>query len=60
MFIGSVEPIVYGSKTFGRIYVLEQTGGKQIVVEQFAEPASAFKKAQPQLDAVLRSARISR
>jgi hypothetical protein len=60
MFVASVEPIVYGSKSFGRFYVLEQPDGKQLVVEEFAEPASAFKQAQPQLDAVLRSARISR
>jgi hypothetical protein len=60
MFIGSVEPLVYGSKVFGRFYVLQQPDGKQLVVEEFAEPASAFKKAQPELDAVLRSARISR
>jgi hypothetical protein len=60
MFIGSVEPIVYGSRVFGRFYVLQQPDGKQLVVEEFAEPASAFKMAQPELDAVLRSARISR
>jgi hypothetical protein len=59
MFIGSVEPLVYGSKTFGRFYVLDQPGGKQLVVEEFAEPASAFKKTEPQLDAVLRSARVA-
>jgi hypothetical protein len=59
MFPGSVEPIVYGSKVFGRFYVLDQPGGKQLVVEEFAEPASAFKKTEPQLDAVLRSARVA-
>jgi hypothetical protein len=59
MFIGSVEPLVYGSKTFGRFYVLDEPGGKQLVVEEFAEPASAFKKTEPQLDAVLRSARVA-
>ena len=59
MFIGSIEPLVYGSKTFGRFYVLDRPGGKQIVVEEFAEPASAFKKTEAQLDAVLRSARVA-
>jgi hypothetical protein len=59
MFIGSVEPIVYGSKVFGRFYVLQQPDGKQLVVEEFAEPASAFKQARPPLDAVLRSARLA-
>jgi hypothetical protein len=59
MFIGSVEPIVYGSKVRGRFYVLQLPDGKQLVVEQFVEPASAFAKAQPALDAVLRSARLA-
>jgi hypothetical protein len=59
MFIGSVEPIVYGSKVFGRFYVLRQPDGKQLVVEEFVEPASAFAKARPPLDAVLRSAKLS-
>jgi hypothetical protein len=58
MFIGSVEPIVYGSKSLARYYVLQQPDGKQLVVEEWAEPASAFKRAQPQLDAVLKSARL--
>jgi hypothetical protein len=59
MFIGSVEPLVYGSKTFARFYVLEQPDGKQLVVEQWAEPASAFAKAEPPLEAVVRSARVA-
>ncbi len=59
MFIGSVEPIVYGSKVRGRFYVLQQPDGEQLVVEEFAEPASAFARARPPLDAVLRSAKLS-
>jgi hypothetical protein len=59
MFIGSIEPLVYGSKVFGRFYVLQQPDGKQLVVEEFAEPASAFAKARPPLDAVLKSAKLS-
>jgi hypothetical protein len=59
MFVGSVEPIVYGSKVRGRFYVLQQPDGKQLVVEEFVEPASAFAKALPPLDAVLRSAKLS-
>ena len=43
MFVGKVEPIVYGSKSLGRFYVLEQPDGKQLVVEQYVEPASALK-----------------
>jgi hypothetical protein len=33
--------------------------GKQLVVEQWAEPASAFAKAEPPLAAVVRSARVA-
>lgn len=56
MFIGKVEPIVYGSRSFGRFYVLDQPDGKQLVVEQAAEPASAFKAQKPIFDAILDSA----
>ena len=60
MFVGKVEPIVYGSKSFGRFYVLQQPDGKQLVVEQAVEPASAFKAQKPAFDAVLESATTSR
>jgi hypothetical protein len=56
MFISSIEPIVYGSRSFGRFYVLQQPDGKQLVVEQAVEPASAFKAQKPAFDAVLKSA----
>ena len=56
MFIGKIEPIVYGSKSFGRFYVLEQPDGGQLVVEQYVEPASAFKRQKPAFDATLDSA----
>ena len=59
MFVGKVEPIVYGSKSFGRFYVLEQRDGKQLVVEQYVEPASAFKAQSPAFEAVLDSATTS-
>jgi hypothetical protein len=36
--------------------VLQQPDGKQLVVEQAVEPASAFKAQQPVFDAVLSSA----
>ena len=58
MFIGKVEPIVYGSKSFGRFYVLEQPDGRQLVVEQYIEPASARKAQQPAFDALLESASV--
>jgi hypothetical protein len=56
MFISKVEPVVYGSKSFGRFYVLKQPDGKQLVVEQAVEPGSAFKAQKPAFDAVLESA----
>ena len=59
MFVGKVEPIVYGSKSLGRFYVLEQPDGKQLVVEQSVEPASALKAQQPAFDAILSSAKTA-
>ena len=56
MFVGKVEPIVYGSKSLGRFDVLEQPDGKELVVEQYVEPASALKAQQPAFDALLESA----
>lgn len=41
IFVGKIEPIVYGSASFGRFYVLEQPDGKELVVERYVEPASA-------------------
>jgi hypothetical protein len=46
MFVGKVEPIVYGSKSLGRFLVLEQPDGKQLVVEEYVEPARALKAQQ--------------
>lgn len=59
MFVGKVEPIVYGSKSFGRFYVLEQPDGKQLVVEQYVEPASALEAQEPAFDALLESAKAA-
>ena len=59
MFVGKVEPIVYGSKSFGRFYVLEQPDGKELVVEQYVEPASALKAQSPAFEAVLDSATLA-
>ena len=56
MFVGKIEPIVYGSASFGRFYVLEQPDGKQLVVEQYVEPASALKAQRPAFEAILASA----
>ena len=56
MFVGEVEPIVYGSKSFGRFYVLDSPTA-QLVVEQYIEPALALKAQRPAFDAILESAR---
>jgi hypothetical protein len=57
MFVGKIEPIVYGSQSLGRFYVLEQPDGKELVVEQYVEPASALEAQKPAFDALLESAR---
>jgi hypothetical protein len=59
MFVSKVEPVVYGSETFGRFYVLQQPDGKQLVVEQAVEPASAFKAEKPVFDAALETASVA-
>jgi hypothetical protein len=59
MFVGKVEPIVYGSQSLGRFLVLEQADGKQLVVEEYVEPASALKAQQPAFDAILSAARAA-
>jgi hypothetical protein len=60
MFVGKIEPLVYGSKSLGRFYVLEQADGRELVVEQYVEPASALKAQQPAFDALLESATVAR
>ena len=40
--------------------MLEQPDGKQLVVEQYIEPASALKPQQPEFDALLESASAAR
>jgi hypothetical protein len=59
MFVGKVEPIVYGSQSLGRFLVLEQPDGKQLVVEEYVEPARALKAQQPAFDAILSSAKLA-
>jgi hypothetical protein len=59
MFVGKIEPLVYGSRSFGRFYVLEQPDGKQLVVEQYVEPAAAYDAQRPAFEAILDSATTS-
>lgn len=59
MYVGGIEPLVYGSQTFGRFLVLEQPDGGELVVEQFVEPRKAFGKVAGILDEVLASASLA-
>jgi hypothetical protein len=59
MYPGGIEPIVYGGNSLGRFYVLEQPDGKQLVVEQYVEPASALKAQKPTFDELLNSAKVA-
>ena len=59
MYVGGIEPYVYGSETYGRFLILEQPDGEQLVVEQYAEPRSAFKKVEPIFDEALASAALT-
>ena len=59
MYPGGIEPVVYGGTSLGRFYVLEQPDGKQLVVEQYVEPASALKAQKPAFDAILNSAKVA-
>jgi hypothetical protein len=59
LFLSKIEPVIYGETGFGRFYVLEQPDGKELVVEQFVEPASAFKAQREQFEATLDSAKLA-
>ena len=59
MFVGGVEPYVMGSGSFTRFLVLEQPDGKELVVEQWAEPGKAFDKIAPVLEDALASASLT-
>ena len=56
LFIGKIEPIVHDSASFGRFYMLAQPDDKELVIEQYVEPASALKAQSPAFEAVLDSA----
>ena len=60
MYIGGIEPYVYGSDTYGRFLILEQPDGEELVVEQFVEPASEFKNQVKLFDEALASASVVR
>lgn len=59
MFPGGFEPLVYGSQTYGRFYVLEQPGGGQLVVEQFVEPRKQFERQAKLFDEALATASLA-
>jgi hypothetical protein len=60
MYIGGIEPYVYGSDTYGRFLILEQPDGKELVVEQFVQPASEFRDQVKLFDQALASASLVR
>ena len=60
MYVGGIEPYVYGSDTYGRFLILEQPDGKELVVEEFVEPASEFEKQVKLFDEALASASVVR
>lgn len=59
MYVGGIEPLVYGSQTSARFLVLEQPDGGELVVEQFAEPRRAFKKVSGILDEAVAGASLA-
>lgn len=56
LFMGKIEPVIYGETAKARFYVLEQRDGRELVVEQFVEPASAVDAQREQFEATLASA----
>jgi hypothetical protein len=58
MFPGKIEAILYGSTAIGRFYILEQPDGKELVVEQFVDPASAIDVQGPKFEELLESASV--
>jgi hypothetical protein len=59
MYVGAIEPVVYGEKVKGRFLILDQADGKQLVVEEFVEPASAFDAEIARLDAALAKTKLA-
>ena len=58
MFIGGIEPYVYGSQTKARFYVLEQPDGKELIVESWVEPLKAFDEQMKVFDEALATAKV--
>jgi hypothetical protein len=60
MYVGGIETYVYGSDTYGRFLILEQPDGKELVIEEFVEPASEFREQEKLFDEALASASVLR
>jgi hypothetical protein len=58
LMMGGVEPILYAGEILGRFLVLEQPDGKQLVVEEWFEPASAAEVGFKLLDQAVANARF--
>ena len=59
LYMGGIEPYVYGSDVQGRFLVLEQPGGGQLVVEQWVEPRRAFDDQVKIWDQVLAGTKLA-
>lgn len=57
LFVGKIEPVVYGDDARVRYLVLEQPDGKELVVEQWADPPRQFDRQVRIFDEILAGAR---
>jgi hypothetical protein len=58
LFVGGIEPIVFGRESFARYLVLEQPGGGQMVIEEWADPRSAAEAEVARLHAIVEKASL--
>jgi hypothetical protein len=56
LYVGGIEPYVYGSQTRGRFLILEEPGGGELVIEIFVEPLKAFEQEVRVFEDILASA----
>lgn len=57
MLLGGIEPVVYGSQSFGRFLVLDLGGGDQLIVEEWVVPRKTARRELKRLDAALAHSR---
>lgn len=59
MFIGAIEPVVWGRSSKTRFLVLDQPDGRQLVVELWVDPAKQFAGEAKLLQRVVASASVA-